>query len=197
MTNIRAFIAVELPGGLKLETDKLLASLKPIGAGVRWAKPINLHLTLRFLGNIEQDKIPLLENKLKDNLAGFKPFAIQFSGLGCFPNLQRPRIVWSGVGGNLERLKELASAVEAACRQSGFGKRDKHFSAHLTIGRIKHQKKIKPLVEYLKKAEFKTDKFQVNEIVIFRSDLSPNGPNHTPLVKIKLSRKYSVGVGNC
>lgn len=190
MTNIRAFIAVELPGGLKLETDKLLASLKPIGAGVRWVKAINLHLTLRFLGNIEQDKIPLLENKLKDNLAGFKPFTIQFSGLGCFPNLQRPRIVWSGVGGDLERLKGLASAVEAACRQSGFGKKDKRFSAHLTIGRIKYQKKIKPLIEYLKKAEFKTDKFQVHEIVIFRSDLSPNGPNYTPLVKTKLNREY-------
>ena len=186
MTKIRTFIAVELPNDLKMETDKLIVGLKSLADGVRWVRAANLHFTLRFLGDIEQSMIPVLEEHIKEHLADIKPFSIKLSGIGCFPNMRRPRVVWVGADGEIETMKILTQKVESACCKTGFDKADKPFSAHLTIGRVKHQQGLEQLVDTLQKTEFDTESFEVSEVVIFKSDLSPRGPTYTSLGKIEL-----------
>ncbi len=188
MAKVRTFIAVELPDHLKRETDKLIVGLKPLADGVRWVKAANLHFTLRFLGDIEHDSISILEDNLKGNLVDVKPFSLKLSGLGCFPNMRRPRVVWVGADGDLDELKKLARSVESACRNSGFEKADKPFSAHLTIGRVKYPKGLDQLTTSLQNTEFEPEQFQVDEVVVFKSDLSPRGPTYTPLAKVGLGQ---------
>ena len=189
MAKIRTFIAIELSAYLKQETDKLIVSLKPFCEGVRWVRAANLHFTLRFLGDIEHDSVADLKQKLTEKLAEYKPFSIKLSGLGCFPNMRRPRVVWVGVDGDMDALKKMAYEVESACSQSGFGRADKPFSAHLTVGRIKYPKELEPLIDKLQQTAFETDEFEVNEVVVFKSDLSPKGPTYTPLAKVGLGGK--------
>ncbi len=186
MGQVRTFIAVELPDHLKRQVDKLVVSLKPLAGGVRWVKAANLHFTLRFLGNIESDSVPALAEQLRKNLENTKPFSICLSGLGCFPNMRRPRVIWLGTGGDEENFKTLANEVESACRRCGYDKADKTFSPHLTIGRIKFPKGLEVLTENLQKIQFKSDEFNINQVVIFKSDLSPRGPTYTPMAKVVL-----------
>jgi len=186
MAKIRTFIAVELPDNLKREADKLIVGLKPLAGGVRWVKAANLHFTLRFLGDIERDAVSILDNNLKNNLADIKPFPLKLSGLGCFPNIRRPRVVWVGADGDMDELKKLAQSVESACRNSGFDKADKPFSAHLTIGRVKYSEGLDKLINNLQNTKFESEQFQVDKVVVFKSDLSPRGPTYTPLARVGL-----------
>jgi len=187
MTKIRTFIAIELPARLKQETDKLIVKLKSENSEIRWVRAANLHFTLRFLGDIEQDQVPLLADRIKANLAELKPIPLKLSGLGCFPNMRRPRVIWLGGDGDLENLKKLAFQVESACRDCGFGKADKPFSAHLTIGRIKNPHGLESFIDHISKIKFESDEFEVGDVVIFKSDLSPRGPTYTALAKLSLS----------
>lgn len=186
MAQVRTFIAVELPEHLKRQVDKLIVSLKPLAEGVRWVKAANLHFTLRFLGNIERDSVPSLAEQIRKDLGDITPFSICLRSLGCFPNMRRPRVIWLGTSGDEENFKVLANEVESACRRCGYDKADKPFSPHLTIGRVKFPKGLEALIENLQKTQFKSDEFRVDEVVIFKSDLSPRGPTYTPMAKVAL-----------
>jgi 2'-5' RNA ligase len=187
MAKVRAFIAIELPEAFKREVDKLILKLKPAGEGIRWVKAGNLHFTLRFLGDIEQDSIPGLQQRLAEKLKDLPPFSIKLSGLGCFPNLKRPKVIWVGADGALDELKKLAFEVESACRDQGFGEGDKAFSAHLTIGRVKFARGLEPLTRMIEQAAFETDSFEIREVVIFKSDLSPRGPTYMAMGRAELA----------
>jgi 2'-5' RNA ligase len=186
MAKIRTFIAIELPAALKQDVDRLIVTLKPLGEGVRWVRAANLHFTLRFLGDIEQEDVTGLAEELIRNLSDLKPFSLKLSGLGCFPNMRRPRVIWLGGDGDMESLKNLAYQVESACRDSGFGKSDKRFSAHLTIGRIKNPRGLESFIGRLTNVEFESDEFVVGEVIVFKSDLSPRGPTYTAMAKIPI-----------
>jgi 2'-5' RNA ligase len=124
MADIRAFIAVDLPKEIKMEIDKMIAGFRQTNTGIRWVKAANLHLTLRFLGNIPEESVPSLAESIRGNVEGLKPFDMSLSGLGGFPNLRRPRVIWVGTGSGTEKLKALAAGVEKATVESGFGKGD-------------------------------------------------------------------------
>lgn len=189
MNKIRTFIAIELPDDLKKDVDKLIVGLKQFGPDVRWVKAGNLHFTLRFLGDIDKDDVPKLSEHLNTHVSKFAPFRLRLTGLGCFPNMKRPRIVWLGADGDMEMLKQLAFQVESVCRDLGYSKADKPFSAHLTIGRINDPRGLEPLINRLEALEYSTEDFTVEQVIVFKSDLSPRGPTYTSLAKIKLQAK--------
>src|SRR3972149_847727 len=115
MENIRTFIAVDIPKEIKMELDKLISELRPLAPDIRWVKAANLHLTLRFLGDIPRDSVDGLAEKLRGKLREFEEFEASLSGLGGFPNLRKPRVIWIGVGKGAERFAKLAPLVESAC----------------------------------------------------------------------------------
>jgi len=186
MAKIRTFIAIELPAQLKQAADKLIVKLKAENSEIRWVRAANLHFTLRFLGEIEQNQVAQLADGIKNNLKDLQPFPLKLSGLGCFPNLKRPRVIWLGGDGDLETLNNLAFQIESACRVNGFGKADKPFSAHLTIGRINDPHGLESFINRLSSVSFTSDEFEVHEVVVFKSDLSPRGPTYTALAKVEL-----------
>lgn len=184
--DIRTFIAVDLPQQVKMEIDKMTAGFRQLNANIRWVKAANLHLTLRFLGDIPEESVPALADSIKDGTEGFGRFDLSLSGLGAFPNLRRPRVIWIGSGSGTDRLKNLAAKVEQATIESGFGKGDKPFSSHLTIGRVKFPKGLDQLLTQIEKTGYESQLFGVNEVSIFKSDLSPAGPKYTRLEVISL-----------
>ena len=147
MTTIRAFIAIDLPPAVKAALADVAATLAgrvPRGAvgtaAVRWVRPEQMHLTLRFLGDTPTDKLPHLAAALDALAAGHAPFTMHLTNVGCFPNARRPRVVWVGLGGEEAKLLALVTALEAALRPLGWPPEDKPFRAHLTLGRVKDER---------------------------------------------------------
>jgi 2'-5' RNA ligase len=186
MENIRTFIAVDIPQEIKMELDRVVTDLRRIAPEIRWVRAANLHLTLRFLGNIPRDSTTDLASELARNLAGFGQFQISLAGVGGFPSLKRARVIWIGGGEGCDRMSELAPLVEKACLDRGFGEADKPFSCHLTIGRVKYPKGHEKLVSFIESLNFKSPLFNIGEVVIFKSDLLPAGPKYTRLETIPL-----------
>jgi RNA 2',3'-cyclic 3'-phosphodiesterase len=186
METIRTFIAIDIPQEVKMELDKLISSLKPFAPDLKWVKAANLHLTLRFLGDVSKDSIKGLEKMLAANINSFGGFQVALSGVGGFPNLKRARVIWVGTGTGTDKLTALAPLIEKSCVDCDFGEADKPFSSHLTIGRVKFPKSLDRLAVQLESTKFESAPFDVEEVVIFKSDLSPSGPKYTRLETIKV-----------
>jgi 2'-5' RNA ligase len=135
---VRAFIAVTLPAEVRVAVERVQRELKAAvrGNAVRWTPSEQVHLTLKFLGNVAADSLPDLESAVRHACADAAPFELTAGGLGAFPSEQRPRVLWVGVGGEVEALRQLEQAV--ARETAAWGEReDKPFHPHLTLGRVK------------------------------------------------------------
>ena len=183
---MRNFIAVELTEELKKKIEEVQISLKKINANVGWVKPGNVHATLKFLGEIPEDKIEKVFEATKKALEGIKGFKLSLKDLGCFPNFRRPRVIWIGVEKGKEELALMQKKIEAEMERIGFPKEDREFSPHLTIGRVKSPQNIEKLSELIKITNFQTEEIEVKEVVVMKSQLHPAGAIYTPLKKIVL-----------
>lgn len=135
---IRAFVALPLPPIVKTELAQIsrLWAEKLPPRMVRWVLPENMHLTLHFLGETAVAQLPALASELDQLAASTAPFQLQLGQLGCFPNKQRPRVLWVGLGGNLAALAALKQQLDQRLRQLGWRMDEKPFQAHLTLGRL-------------------------------------------------------------
>ncbi|MBI3323014.1 MAG: RNA 2',3'-cyclic phosphodiesterase [Candidatus Omnitrophica bacterium] len=185
---IRAFIAVELPEALRQEVGLFQGELRSAGADVKWVDPANLHLTLKFLGPIAEDRVPSLIEALQRACAGLSPFALTLEGIGAFPRTTSPRVVWVGIQEGKEPLAALAGRVEEGCSRLGFPGEERPFSAHLTIGRTRSPQGVARLIKKLQVAEFRGGApARAERVVLFQSALGPKGPTYTPLAEVPLS----------
>lgn len=183
---MRCFIAVELPDALKQEVAEIQAEFKQTGADVKWVESASLHLTIKFLGDIGEDKISALKESLPFTLHP-SSFTITLEGIGAFPKTIFPRVIWVGVGEGKESLVNLARYVEEICSRLGFAPEERPFSAHLTIGRVRSRQGLAPLIKKLQVAEFRGSvPAPVSQLTLFQSTLSPKGPTYTPLAEIPL-----------
>lgn len=195
MDAIRAFIAIELPSAILGEVDQIEARLKPQVPPdtVRWVKADNIHLTLKFLGQVPSDQMDLITSALRTTVASHAPFALEVSGAGCFPNAHRPRVVWVGVKDDGHRLHALQRAVENAIAPLGYPTEVRDFTPHLTLGRLARdvrqidQKKIGEVVEAA--AVGLLGRWEVKQVALIRSDLKPNGAEYTILARAPLTGK--------
>jgi 2'-5' RNA ligase len=183
---MRTFIAVELPEKIKKEIEELQAPLKRTDASVSWVKPGNIHVTLKFLGEVPEEKIGEVFSATQKALEGATKFTMNLKGTGAFPNLKRPRVIWIGAGSGEEELSSLASRIEQEMEKIGFAREKRRFSAHFTIGRVKSPKNVERLMEMVTSSDFETEEIQVNEVVVMKSQLDPRGAIYTPLKKIPL-----------
>jgi nicotinamide-nucleotide amidase len=180
---IRAFIAIELDDAVRRAAAEVARALRehPGGDGVRWVRPENLHVTLRFLGDIESARVREIAHALREATAGLSPFQIQLGRVGAFPTARRPRVVTLDVGPR-EPLQELAEAVERAVAKAGFEAEKRRFRAHLTLGRVRGRAKPPVTAPVTAGGE----SLRVDEIVLFRSELLRSGAIHTPLERVAL-----------
>ena len=138
MEQIRAFIAVELPPAVREAVEGVVRELRSgIGDGVRWVRPEGVHLTLKFLGDIDADSVPAISDGLDRCAASAAPFDLFLEGVGVFPNARRPRVVWIGLGGALEPLLALQHSIDRELEGLGFARERRPFTPHLTLGRVR------------------------------------------------------------
>ena len=187
MAKIRTFIALELPQELKKALADLQAELRSRTDCVRWVKPEQIHLTLKFLGPTEEGLVEPVARILSNLAQGVTPFRTQIAGLGAFPNSRNPKIIWVGMPGDQGNLLQFQEQLEDALAHVGFAKEKRPFSPHLTLGRVKEGKGKRELEQLIETYQSKDlGSFAADTIVFFRSDLHPTGPVHSVLKIIKL-----------
>ncbi|MEM7347055.1 MAG: RNA 2',3'-cyclic phosphodiesterase [Chloroflexota bacterium] len=160
---------------------------------MRWDTPQNLHLTLHFLGDIEENEIPKIELALQQSATTLEPFKLTIGQLGCFPNIQRPRVVWAGVLGNTKFLRQLHQTLGAQLNQTiGFIPETRPYSPHLTLGRVKkgiptrHMRRLGQILGQQQTQIKQIARVKVAEVSLMRSELTPTGPIYTKLLAVKL-----------
>jgi len=183
---IRTFICIELPSNLKTQLEKVTEELKKQSkAKISWVKASNLHLTLRFLGDITKDQVSTIKSCVEQASQNINNFAITASGLGTFPNSKRPRVFWVGINDTSKNLLSLQRRVEQELVKAGFEASDHPFSPHLTLGRVK-EGNAQELAEKLSIIKFEPLNFDVSELIVMRSDLRAGGSIYTKLEIVKL-----------
>jgi 2'-5' RNA ligase len=179
---IRTFIAIELPDEILQAIRELQEALKAEKLDLRWVDPGNLHLTLKFLGEISPKDLDPVRLAMKKAAARVQAFELHGKGLGAFPGLNRPRVVWAGMGGETESLQKLAGFLDQELGALGFEKETRPYQGHLTLARAKGM--VNP-VQMTRAAgrcmTFQTPGFFVHELILFQSRLKPGGPEYEKL----------------
>ena len=186
--NIRAFLAID-PPAVVLENIQAMQNRfkKSIQGVIRWVRPEGIHLTLTFFGDISVQDVANISEVIVKRTNAAPPFALEVRGLGAFPDVTRPRIIWLGITGQVGNLRSLQKDLEEEFFTLGFPKEDRPFRAHLTMGRVKVPKGIiglAPAVETGGKLE--AGNFIVGEVALFQSSLSPQGAIYTRLAAFPL-----------
>ena len=184
---IRAFIAVELPATVISLLAKVQQDLKSSGLRAKWVRPENIHLTLKFLGNINAGDIHKIGSAMSDAAADFAPATLAVGGIGVFPGLKRPRVIWVGLGGQIQLLIDLQRKLEDNLAAIGYPKEKRPFKGHLTLGRIKKAVNANVMRQIMREfADVGGDEFAAVRIILFKSDLKPSGPIYSQLQQVTL-----------
>lgn len=182
---MRIFIAIPIPEEAKNFLEEFTGRLKQANADVKWVEKENLHFTLRFLGEVEEEKIPLVEQSIS-SLANFRAFQAETGTLGVFPSPSSPRVIWIGLKRGEREMLDVAKALNRALREQGFPPEDKPFQAHLTIGRVRSSRNLSSLKKLLAEIPPPVKEFPVNEVCLFKSTLTPAGPIYDLLYNLSL-----------
>jgi RNA 2',3'-cyclic 3'-phosphodiesterase len=166
--------------------DHMQRELRSQGAEVGWVAIPSIHLTLKFLGEVDPEVIPALAESLQTACESKRSFGLRLRGLGCFPNLKNPRVIWCGIDGDLDPLERLHRAVENACGKFGFPPEDRAFKPHLTLGRVKGKRNLQPLMDCIKIGSELERSFRADHFNIYQSTLKPQGAEHTILNTVVL-----------
>jgi 2'-5' RNA ligase len=186
---VRSFVAIGLAEPARSAVTDYLDGLRSTTGGVAWTRAENLHLTLKFLGDVERDRVAALADRLGALAAATPPFSLRVAGVGAFPSLARPRVLWVGVAAS--PLASFADAVELVCRAAGFPAEARPLRPHVTLGRVREgNRRGVPELGFLARdggREFGAS--PVADLVLFRSELGSGGARHTPLARLPLGAR--------
>ena len=191
MEQLRCFVAIELEEAIRQAIRQTQALLKatPAGQYCRWVRPEGIHLTLKFLGDVPEDRIDSIAEAIREAAAGHQSFHISFASLGCFPNARLPRVTWVGVEDPSGALQSLQSAVDANLSALGYPPEKRAFHPHLTLGRTRRvtRREQAALGELVKRTRIdQLGEMEIREISLMRSQLRPSGAVYTRLVAAPL-----------
>ena len=188
---IRSFIAVELPEAVKTGLQQLQTELTlPQYSFVKCVSPQGIHLTLKFLGNVSSQKITEITRVMEQASQGVSPFQLQITEVGAFPNLRRPRVVWVGIKGDVDKLVSWQQRIDMGLVPLGFAKEARPFTPHLTLARLRENCSPGDRLhfgEMFAKAHVEVDyNFTVNSLNLMKSQLLPTGAVYSRLAEVKL-----------
>jgi 2'-5' RNA ligase len=185
---VRAFIAIALPDNIVRYVETLQNQLRAAGLKLNWVRPRSIHLTLKFLGDIEQAQVEHVAAAMQSAARQNAPLELAVQGMGVFPTLKRPRVLWVGVGGQTDGLLNLHRSLEDALAGAGIAREERPFKAHLTVARIKSQVAPQQLIQAIEKgAQSAPLPLPVNEVGLFQSRLQPTGAVYTLLARGRLA----------
>jgi len=187
---MRAFIAIDIPQIIKEKMSSLQQELKKSGADIRWTKAMGIHLTLKFLGEVKEEKAKEIIDQLKAHIPSFDSLKINLRRLGGFPNLNRPRVIWLGVETIGAGLKQLQREIERSLQSLGFPPESRDFKPHLTLGRVKSFRGQALLLEMIKeKADIELGEFTADCFYLVQSILKPRGAEYNKIHQFMLKKK--------
>ena len=187
---MRAFIAIELSPDLKKHLAFLEEQLQSSGADVKWVEPKNIHLTLKFLGEINEKQFVEVTKIIQETAAKNKRFFIRLTSPGAFPKINFPRVIWIGIDKGETETKQIATILEEKTAKVGIPQENRPFSSHITLGRVRSGMNREKLVENLEHLENNSTKNApeslVTKITLFQSTLTPGGPIYEALEEAHL-----------
>jgi 2'-5' RNA ligase len=188
MARLRTFIGIDVGKAIRDRCVALQDTLARSGAQVKWVEEENIHLTLLFLGEVEDRALPDLCKAVADGCAGQDVFTLSVESVGCFPNPRRPRVVWVGVGAGSAEVCALHDALESPLLELGcYRREDRPYTPHITLGRVKSDRPTDDLATALaRQAKWRGGDTDVREIHVLSSELRPEGPVYTILSRAKL-----------
>lgn len=190
MEKIRTFIAVNLDPEIKDYLASLQNILNIPESKIKWVEKNNLHLTMKFLGDISLEQTELIKSELKKIASRYSPFIIILSpNIGVFPIYKMPRIIWVGIKEGISELKEIYNSIENKLSNKGFPREDKDFSGHITIGRVKFIRDKNNFIQILKRIEVNNFTQEVGSIDLMESKLTPSGPIYNIAAKFPLLKQ--------
>lgn len=184
---IRTFIGFELPEKIRSFISSIQEDLKSNQLDARWVRPKNIHLTLKFLGNINKADTQKVGAAIFKSAADHAPISLAAKGIGAFPGINRPRVLWIDIRGQIDVLIQLQKSLDDQLEKIGFSRENRPFKGHLTLARVKKQINRTKLINAIKKyGEFEPKSFITDNIILFKSDLKPTGAVYTKLISVSL-----------
>ena len=179
---MRCFISITLPEEIKRGMTAIQGRLRASGADVSWTRPEGMHLTLKFLGEVEEKILPEMEAALNAAVRGRSSFFLKVSGIGTFPDIRRPRVIWIALKEHGNNLIRLQRGVEEKFNEIGFPQEDRDFTPHITLGRIRSQKNVEKLLSLIEKEkDVELNGFDASCVHLMQSQLKPTGAVYTEL----------------
>lgn len=180
---IRTFLAFELPPGIKSIVAQVSGEAVKSVQGVRWAKADNIHLTVVFLGDMKAEDLEAIGDGVKRVCSRYAPFHVSLSGMGAFPNSRKPRVLWLGLHGDIERMAKFRTDLQEELRPFGIKEERRGFKPHLTLGRVRKPGRVEAgFVELLSRyTDLASPSCSLGELNLFKSDLKPTGAVYTVL----------------
>lgn len=185
--SIRLFVAIELPEEQRRRLARIQDSLKRTLPSVRWVRPANIHLTLKFLGDMPERDLPRVKEIVSECARGIPQLRICLVGIDAFPGPQSPRVIWVGVKEESGGLRQIAQRLENLFEGMGVEKENRSFNPHLTLGRVKERGRESAYATVLPRhKDEEAGDMMAGEISLVRSDLSPEGPTYTTIHTARL-----------
>lgn len=181
---MRTFIAVEMPEDVRQKVGRYIYTIRNNFDNVKWVIPDNLHLTIKFLGEVKKPDIKKLMECIEATASEFTPFSMGLNGLGFFPSEMKPRVIWIGADGGADHLLEIFHTLENCLEKAGFDRDARTFSPHLTIGRVRKDRKT---VVPERLPEFEPVRFEINSLKLMSSILTSKGPIYESTFESKLT----------
>ena len=178
---IRTFIAIPVPESVFVLQGNLKNTIEKKTGKVRWVKRDQLHLTLKFVGDTPEESIDDVRGVMQKVASQMTPFKIFIQGVGCFPKIERPRVMWVGLDGAIDKLNQLVMAVHDGLDPLGFPRDKKDFHPHITMARAKYPQKKTPDISSFLNTSYDPIPFRIEKIQFISSELFPNGPVYTIL----------------
>ncbi|OGF04596.1 MAG: 2'-5' RNA ligase [Candidatus Edwardsbacteria bacterium RIFOXYD12_FULL_50_11] len=183
---MRCFIALELPLEIKIKLGDIIGQLKKTGADVKWVDPANIHLTLKFLGETPEADALRAGLALSTLKGKFKAIDSGLGGLGAFPSVDRPKVIWAGLSQGAEEIKEIYRQVEKLTADISQEDKAREFSPHLTLGRVRSNKNLMQLRDAINQAVILQKGFEFNRLVLLKSTLTSEGAIYSELNGVEL-----------
>ena len=187
--SIRAFLAIDPSQEVLNEVGRIQDRFKKsIQGDIRWVRPEGIHLTLKFFGYVSETDITNISVVVKNNIVNVKPFILNIRRVGVFPSVNRARVLWLGMDGDVDVLIRLQKSIDTELQRYGFETENRAFSPHLTLARIKEPKGLIGIAKIMEKSEeYTAGSFTVDGLNLFKSTLTPKGAIYTKLVDFPFS----------
>lgn len=188
MARVRTFIAVDLSDAIKDNLTALQEELARDAHSVKWTRVENTHLTLLFLGDVDQLEVVEICRAIQARCRRHKPFTLQAEGLGAFPNTRRPKILWAGITAGQDELRSLHADLEEGLLELGcYRREDREYTPHLTLGRLTHDERSEDWAKVLsKQAHWQGGTMPVDEVLVMSSELRRDGPEYSVMGRARL-----------